>query len=134
MEGEIAVVIEFGVGPLFETIAEDDDTAAGRDLQVEFDMPMTEDIVVAVGVLLLLIFGKKHQLFLILSFVRTGVGDLFEAAFLRPLVAELVSPSRRQRSEAELQEGGTEDLTQFHETLDLFLHVLGVDFLPIRRQ
>ena len=134
MKGEIAVVVEFGVGPLLETVAEDDYAAAGRDLQVEFDMPMTEDIVVAVGVLLLLIFGKKHQLFLILSFVRTGVGDLFETAFLRPLVAELVSPSRRQSSEAELQEGGTEDLTQFHETPDLFLHVLGVDFLPIRRQ
>ena len=51
MECEIAVVVEFGVGPLLETVAEDDDTAAGRDLQVELNMPMTEDIVVAVVVL-----------------------------------------------------------------------------------
>ena len=81
------MVVEFGVGPLFETVAEDDYAASGRDLQVELDMPMTEDIVVAVGVLLLLIFGKKHQLFLILSFVRAGVGDLFKPAAFRPLVA-----------------------------------------------
>ena len=134
MECEIAVVVEFGVGPLLETVAEDDDTAAGRDLQVELNMPMTEDIVVAVGVLLLLIFGKKHQLFLILSFVRTGVGDLFETAFLRPLVAEFVAPSRRQRAETELQERRTEDLTQFHEPLDLFLDVFGVEFFPVGRQ
>ena len=99
MEGEITVVIEFGVGPLLETIAEDDDTAAGWDLQVELNMPMTEDIVVAVVVLLLLFFGKKHQFLFVLTFVRTRVFELFEAAAFRPLVAKFVAPSRRQRAE-----------------------------------
>ena len=134
MKGQIAVVVEFGVGPLLETVAEDDDTAAGRDLQVEFDMPMTEDIVVAVVVLFLLVFGKKHQFLFVLTFVRTGVFELFEAAAFRPLVAEFVAPSRRQRAETELQERRTEDLTQFHEPLDLFLDVFGVEFLPVGRQ
>ncbi len=134
MKGQIAVVIEFGVRPLFETIAEDDDTASGRDLQVEFDMPMAEDIVVAVGVLFLLLFGKKHQFLFVLTFVRTGVFELFEAAFLRPFVAEFVAPSRRQGAETELQERRAEDLTQFHEALDLFLDVFRVYFLPIGRQ
>ena len=134
MEGEITVVIEFGVGPLLETIAEDDDTAAGRDLQVELNMPMTEDIVVAVVVLFLLFFGKKHQFRFVLTFVRTRVFEFFEAAAFRPLVAEFVAPSRRQRAETELQERRTEDLTQFHEPLDLFLDVFGVEFFPVGRQ
>ena len=134
MKGQIAVVIEFGVRPLFETIAEDDDTAAGRNLQVEFDMPMAEDIVVAVGVLFLLLFGKKHQFLFVLTFVRTGVFELFEAASLRPFVAEFVAPSRRQGAETELQERRAEDLTQFHEPPDLFLDVFGVEFLPVGRQ
>lgn len=134
MKGEITVVIEFGVGPLLETVAEDDYAAAGRDLQVKLDMPMTEDIVVAVVVLFLLVFGKKHQFLFALAFVRTGVSDLFETTAFRPLVAEFVAPSRRQRAETELQERGTEDLTQFHEPLDLFLDVFGVEFFPVGRQ
>ena len=95
MKGQIAVVIEFGVGPLLETIAEDDDAAAGRDLQVEFDMPMAEDIVVAVGVLFLLLFGKKHQLFLVFSLVGTRLRDLFQTTPFCPFITEFITPTRR---------------------------------------
>ena len=95
MHGQIAVMIEFGVGPLFESVAEDDHAATGFQLQVEFNMAVTEDIIIAVVMLFLLIFGEEHQLLFALAFVRTGVCQLFETAFLRPTVTDLVTPCRR---------------------------------------
>ena len=89
------MVVEFGVRPLFEAVAEDDDAAAGRDLEIQLNMPVSEDIVVPVVLLLLLIFGEENELLFVLTLVRTRVGYLFESAFLCPLIAEVVAPFRR---------------------------------------
>ena len=56
----MTLVVEFGVGPLLETISEDNYAAAGSDLEIEFDVPVTEDIIVAMILLLLLILRKEH--------------------------------------------------------------------------
>ena len=61
MHGQVTFVVQFGIGPLFEAVAEDDDAAAGGYLQVEFDMPVTEDIVIAVVMLFLLVLGKEFE-------------------------------------------------------------------------
>ena len=102
MKGQITVVIEFGVRPLLETIAKDDDAAAGRNLQVEFDMPVAEDIVIAVVADFLLLFGKEDEFFFVFAFVGAGVGYLIEATLFRPCIAEFVSPCRREAAEEEL--------------------------------
>ena len=101
MQGQLSIVVEACVGPLAETIAEDDHAAPGGYLQVEFDMPVSEDIVVPVVLLLLLVFGEQHQLLFVLAFVRAGVGEFFQPASFGPVVAEMVSPTRRQASEQE---------------------------------
>ena len=66
-------------------------------------MPVTEDIVVAVVALFLLVLGKKHQFLFLLAFVGAGVRQLFEAAFLRPVIADGIAYLRRQTAEEELQ-------------------------------
>lgn len=130
MKGEIAVVVEFGVSPLFETISKDDDATAGSNLYIQLDMPVTEDIVVAVGVMLLLLFGKKHEFLLVLAFVRAGILKFFEPAAFCPFISDFISPCGWERPVAALQERRAEDLTQFHEPFD-FLNILRrVDFFP----
>ena len=92
---QVSLVVEFGVRPLFDTVAEDHHAAAGCDLQIQFDMPVTEDIIVAVVVLFLLVLGEENKFFFIFSFVRAGVRDVLQSAPFRPGVAEFVSPRRR---------------------------------------
>ena len=134
MKGEVTFVVQFGVGPLFEAIAEDDDAAAGRDLEVEFDMPMSEDIVVAVVAYFLLLFGEEDEFFFVLPFVGAGVGYLVEPALFRPVISEFVTPCRREQAEEELRGGRVEEFLETDEGLDLFLNLSGVECLPVRRQ
>ena len=119
MKGEVTFVVQFGVGPLFEAIAEDDDAAAGRDLEVEFDMPMSEDIVVAVVAYFLLLFGEEDEFFFVLPFVGAGVGYLVEPALFRPGISEFVTPCRREQAEEELRGGRVEEFLEADEGLDL---------------
>ena len=105
MKGEVTSVVQFGVGPLFEAIAEDDDSAVLSYLQVQFDMPMSEDVVIPMVVLCFLVFGKEDEFFFVFSFVRAGIIEFFESASFRPVISKMVSPCRWKASEAELQEG-----------------------------
>lgn len=131
MDGERAVLIEFGVREILEAIAEYDDSGAACDLEIEFYMAMAEDIVIAVVLLLLLVFGKEHQFFLVFALVRTGISDLFEPAVFGPFVSELITPTRRKATEAELEEGILEDALEVHEMADFALHVPRVERFPI---
>ena len=86
------MVIQLGVCPLFEAVAEDDDAASTGYLQVEFNMSMAEDIVIAVVVLFLLVLGEENEFFFVFTFVGTGVGDVLQTASFRPTVTEFVAP------------------------------------------
>ena len=134
MHGQVTFVVQFGIGPLFEAIAEDDDAAAGGYLQVEFDMPVAEDIVIAVVADFLLLFGKEDEFFFVLAFVRAGVGYLIEAALFRPGIAEFVSPCRREAAEEELGGRRVKEFLEADEGLDSLSHGSGVECLPIGRQ
>ena len=134
MHGQVTFVVQFGIGPLFEAIAEDDDAATGGYLQVEFDMPVAEDIVVAMVADFLLLFGKEDEFFFVLAFVGAGVGYLIEAALFRPGIAEFVSPCRREAAEEELGGRRVKEFLEADEGPDLFLHGSGVECLPIGRQ
>ena len=85
-------------------------------------------------VLLFLFFGKKHQLFLVFALVGARLRDLFQTTPFRPFISEFIPPTRRQTAETELQERRTEDVLQTHEAFDLFLHVFGVQTLPVAWQ
>ena len=95
MQRQSTMMVEFGVGELLETIAEDDDAAVIGYLQIEFDVPVTENVVIPMVRLLLLLFSKENKFFFVFSFVGTRIRQLFESAFLCPVIAEFVSPTRR---------------------------------------
>jgi hypothetical protein len=53
-------VVEACVRELLEAVSQYDDTAGSVDLQIQLNMPVTEDIVIMVVAQLLLLFGKQH--------------------------------------------------------------------------
>ena len=119
------MVIHLGIGELLPAVAEDDDSAVAAEHQVEFDVAMPEDVEVVVIAQLLLLFGEKHKLLFVLSFVGTWVCQLFEAAVFCPIVSKCVAPSRWHKAEEELEEGVVEYLAQEDEVLDFLLNTLG---------
>ena len=134
MHGQVTFVVQFGIGPLFEAVAEDDDAAAGGYLQVEFDMPVAEDIVIAVVADFLLLFGKEDEFFFVFAFVGAGGGYLIEATLFRPGIAEFVSPCRREAAEEELGGRRVKEFLEADERLDSLSHGSGVERFPIGRQ
>ena len=44
------MIIKLSVGPLAEAVTQDDDACSGLELQIQFDMSVTEDIEVAMVV------------------------------------------------------------------------------------
>ena len=102
MHCQLALVVQLGISPLFEAIAQDDDSAVLSYLQVQFDMPMSEDVVIPMVMLCFLVFGKEDEFFFVFAFVGAGVGYLIEATLFRPGIAEFVSPCRREAAEKEL--------------------------------
>ena len=126
MQAQIALVVKFGVCPLLEAVPEDDHTAARSNLQVQLNMPVSENIIVAMVADPLLVFGEKDQLFLVFSFVRAWIGYLFETALFRPSVTEFVAPSGWQAAETELQKRVAENPAQTHELFYFALYVLWI--------
>ena len=133
MQAQSPVVIQLRIRPLLETVAQQHHPAAARNLQIQFNMPVTEDVIIAVITLILLLFGEQYQLFLVLALVRTRVRNLLQPALLGPVVTEIITPTRRQTAETELQERAVEHFLQKNEPLDLPPYTLRVIRLPITR-
>ena len=102
MHCQLALVVQFGISPLFEAIAQYYYATAARNLQIQLNMTVAEDILVMMHTSLLLLFGEQNQFFLVFSFVRAWVVQFFQSTAFGPIVAELVSPCRWQATETEL--------------------------------
>ena len=95
-------------------------------------MSVSEDIVIVV-ISLLHFLGEKHEFFLVLTFVATGISHLFEAAVLSPVIAERITNTRRKQAVEEARNRIVEELTQTNERA-YFLHYLRrIEFGIVRR-
>ena len=70
-------MIQFCVCEFLEAVTQNDHAAVFGNLQIQFNVAMAEDIIIAMVVLLFLFFGKKHQLFLVFALVGARLRDLF---------------------------------------------------------
>ena len=122
-----------GIRPLPEAVAEDKDAAVAGNLQVEFNMPMPENIIIVMLADPLLLFGKQHQFLLLLPLIRAGFCQLFAATISRPIVAKRIAPLRRHETEKLLQRTRVEHAAQEHKSLDFLENKRRIECLPIGR-
>ena len=97
-------------------------------------MPVTEDIIIVVIAEVLLLLGIEHQFFLVLAFVGAWMRQFLQAAFLSPLVSEMVAPPRRQAAETRLQERRMKNASQEYEAFDFLHDRLWIERLPVGLQ
>ena len=110
----MTVFIHFGISEEFEAVSQNNDAGIFGNLEVQVDVPMTENVIIVVGFTLFLL-RKKDQFFLVFAFVGTRIGKFLEAALFRPTIAEFVTQFRRQAALKELRNRIMEEPAQTDE-------------------
>ena len=84
------VAIECGIRKLLHKIAQNGELGGVVELQMQQNMPMSEEVIVDVGSGVFVLFGKKHKRLVVFPFVVAFVVvEVFFAVALRPFIAEI---------------------------------------------
>lgn len=107
--------IEDGIGELADPVAENHQTGMACQFDVELDMAVPEDEVVDVGMVLNIVFGKEHKVFLVITHIVDVVRFLvLDIAVLSPCQSETDAPTGMEGGEQPLaylvMEDGTDHL------------------------
>ena len=98
-EEHVLAVID-RIGKLRNPVAEYHQPTVARQLDVQFNMAMTEDEIVDIGMLLDILLGEEHQVLLVLTQIHGIVLLLmFDIAVLGPQLAEADAPAGMQSGE-----------------------------------
>ena len=107
--------VHSGIGPLLPAVAENDDAGVACNHEVEFDMPMSEDVIIVVVAELLLLLGEEDKFLGVLAFVGARVRHFFHTAAACPFVAKAVAEGRGNEAEERLRDWVMEEGAQAYE-------------------
>ena len=114
-------VFHLRVGELLEEVSEYDHFGVGGALQMEGDVPVSEDAEVVFAVFVC----PQDEFFAVVALVWTRMTEFLEPASAGPFVAEGVTEGGRKQPEEELRNGMMEEGAQAHETPYALLHISG---------